>query len=53
VPYVNLKGMKFLLDTIAESNPKAGKVKPEDVGDNGAVREIESSGFIKQIEAAH
>jgi len=53
VPYVNLKGMKFLLDTIAESNPKAGKVKPEDVGDNDAVREIESSGFIKQIEAAH
>ena len=53
VPYVNLKGMKFLLDTIAESNPKADKVKPEDVGDNGAVREIESSGFIKQIEAAH
>lgn len=53
VPYVNLKGMKFLLDTIAESNPKADKVKPEDVGDNDAVREIESSGFIKQIEAAH
>jgi NitT/TauT family transport system substrate-binding protein len=53
VPYVSLKGMKFLLDTIAESNPKAGKVKPEDVGDNDAVREIESSGFIKQIEAAH
>lgn len=52
LPYVNLKGMKFLLDTIVESNPKAAKVKPEDVGDNGLVREIESSAFIKQIEAA-
>jgi NitT/TauT family transport system substrate-binding protein len=51
VPYVNLKGMKFLLDTIAESNPKAAKVKPEDVGDNGPMHEIEASGFIKQIEA--
>jgi hypothetical protein len=50
VPYVNLKGMKFLLDTIIESNPKAAKVKPEDVGDNGPVREIELSGFIKKIE---
>ena len=51
VPYVSLKGMKFLLDTIAESNPKASRVKPEDVADNDAVREIESSGFIKQMEA--
>ena len=52
VPYVNLKGMKFLLDTIVESNPKAAKVKPEDVGDNGPMHEIEASGFIKQVEAA-
>jgi ABC-type nitrate/sulfonate/bicarbonate transport system substrate-binding protein len=51
VPYVNLKGLKFLLDTIAESNPKAAKVKPEDIGDNGPLREIEASGFVKQIGA--
>jgi ABC-type nitrate/sulfonate/bicarbonate transport system substrate-binding protein len=49
VPYVNLKGLKFLLDTLVESNPKAAKLKPEDVGDNGPLREIEKSGFLKQI----
>jgi hypothetical protein len=53
VPYVNLKGMKFLLDTIAESNPKAAGVKPEDVGDNSLVHEIEASGFMKQMAGTH
>src|SRR5437773_9044143 len=53
VPYVNLKGIKFLLDTMVESNPKAAKARPEDIGDNGPLREIEASGFVKQIEAGH
>lgn len=52
VPYVNLKGMKFLLDTIAESNPKAKSVKPEDIVENAPLKEIEASGFLKQISAA-
>jgi NitT/TauT family transport system substrate-binding protein len=51
-PYVNLKGLKFLIDTIAESNPKAKNLKPEAVGDNGPLREIEASGFLKQIGAS-
>lgn len=51
VPYVNLKGIKFLLDTMAESNPKAKNVKPEDIGDNAILHEIEASGFVKQIAA--
>ena len=49
VPYVNLKGMKFLLDTTAESNPKAKNIKPEEIGDNTLLREIEASGFLKQV----
>ncbi len=49
VPYVNLKGMKFLLDTTAESNPKARNIKPEEIGDNTLLREIEASGFLKQV----
>ena len=49
VPYVNLKGMKFLLDTIAESNPKAKKMKPEDFVNTSLLKEIEASGFVKQI----
>ena len=48
VPYVNLKGMKFLLDITAESNPKARSVKPEDIGDNTPLK---ASGFLKQISA--
>jgi NitT/TauT family transport system substrate-binding protein len=53
VPFTTLKGLKFLLDTIAESNPKARNVKPEDIGDISLLHDIEQSGFVKQIEAAH
>lgn len=49
VPYVNLKGIKFVLDGIAEKNPKARNVKPEDIGDNSIAKEIEASGFVTQI----
>ncbi len=52
VPYVNLKGMKFLLDTIAETNPKARKAKPEDIIDDSILRDIEASGFVKQLTSA-
>lgn len=48
-PYVNIKGMKFLLDTIAKKNPKAKKAKPEDIVDHSILRELEASGFIKQV----
>ena len=51
VPYTNLKGMKFLLDTIAESNPKAKTVKPEEMIENSMLQEIEASGFVKQLAA--
>lgn len=49
VPYVNLKGIKFVLDGTAENNPKARNVKVEDIGDNSIVKEIDASGFVKQI----
>ncbi len=51
VPYVNLKGMKFLVDTIAETNPKAKNVKPEEIVDHSLLQAIEASGFVKQIAA--
>ncbi|HMA80313.1 MAG TPA: hypothetical protein VKR81_05460, partial [Candidatus Binatia bacterium] len=53
VPYVNLKGIKFLLDYISESKPKAAKLKPEDIGDNAPLKELEASGFMKTIGAGH
>ena len=48
-PYVNIKGMKFLLDTTAETNPKAKNVKPEQIAINSLVQELETSGFVKQV----
>lgn len=48
IPFVNLKGIKFLLDTTAESNPKAKNARLEEIGDNGLLKEIEASGFLKQ-----
>ncbi len=50
-PFVNLKGMKFLIDTLIETNPKAKNLKPEQVGDNALLQEIEGSGFLKQISS--
>ncbi len=52
VPYVNLKGMKFLLDTIAERNPKAKTAKPEDIIDDSILHGLEASGFVKQLTSA-
>ena len=53
MPYVNLKGIKFLLDSIAESNPKAAKTKPEEIGDNKLLKEIDASGFLKSLAMGH
>src|SRR5262249_22593947 len=52
VPYVNLKGIKLLLDAMVESNPKAARLRPKDIGDNDPLREIEGSGLVRQIEGA-
>lgn len=49
VPYTSAQGMKFLLDTIGETNPKAKTVKVEDMIDNSFLRDIEASGFSKQL----
>jgi NitT/TauT family transport system substrate-binding protein len=49
IPYVNVKGMKFVLDTLAETTPKAKSAKIEDMVDERPLREIEASGFMKQV----
>ena len=49
VPYVNVKGMKFVLDTLAETTPKARSAKVEEMIDERALKEVEASGFVKQI----
>jgi len=49
IPYVNVKGMKFVLDTLAETTPKAKNVKAEDMIEDRVLHEIEASGFLKQV----
>ncbi len=53
VPYVNLKGIKFLLDYIGENNPKAKTAQPEDIADNEPLKEIAASGFLKTLGIGH
>jgi ABC-type nitrate/sulfonate/bicarbonate transport system substrate-binding protein len=52
VPYVNVKGMKFVLDTLADTNPKAKSAKAEEMVDHRALQEVEASGFVKQVTAS-
>jgi NitT/TauT family transport system substrate-binding protein len=49
IPYPTLKGIKFILDSMAESQPRARKVAPESFVDLSLLQEIEQSGFFKQL----
>ena len=48
-PYPSLAGVASLLQGLEKSNPKAKGAKPEDFADGRLVREIEQSGFIKNL----
>lgn len=49
VPYPDPAGVKTLLDDMAPRNPKAAAADPRSFVDASFVREVESSGFIKQL----
>src|SRR6266481_1794521 len=49
IPYPTLKGIKFILDSVAESQPRARKVAPESFVDLSLLQEIDQSGFFKQL----
>ena len=49
IPYPTLKGIKFILDTMAESQPRARNVAPETFVDLSLLQEIDQSGFFKQL----
>jgi NitT/TauT family transport system substrate-binding protein len=49
IPYPTLKGIKFILDSMAESQPRARKVAPEGFVDLSLLQEIDQSGFFKQL----
>ena len=49
IPYPTLKGIKFILDTMAESQPRARNVAPESFVDVSLLQELDQSGFFKQL----
>jgi NitT/TauT family transport system substrate-binding protein len=49
IPYPTLKGIKFILDTMAESQPRARNVAPESFVDISLLQELDQNGFFKQL----
>ena len=49
IPYPTPDGVKTMLDDLARSNPKAGSADPKAFVDMRLVKELDSSGFIKQL----
>ena len=49
IPYPTLKGIKFILDDMAERQPQARKAVPENFVDLSLLQEIDQSGFFKQL----
>jgi len=48
-PYPTPEGVKTMLDDLALKNPKAGTADPKAFVDQSLIRELDSSGFIKQL----
>jgi NitT/TauT family transport system substrate-binding protein len=49
IPYPTIKGIKFILDDMAEKHPQARKTSPESFVDLSLLQEMEQSGFFKQL----
>ncbi|MDO8700055.1 MAG: ABC transporter substrate-binding protein [Deltaproteobacteria bacterium] len=49
LPYPTLKGVQFILDQLAPTNPKAKSARPEDFVHLDTLKEIGDSGFLKEV----
>ena len=49
IPYPTMKGIKFILDEMAEKQPRARNVAPESFVDLSLLQELDQSGFFKQL----
>jgi NitT/TauT family transport system substrate-binding protein len=49
IPLPTLKGIKFILDEMAEKQPRARNVSPESFVDSSLLQELDQSGFFKQL----
>jgi len=47
--YPSIEGLKTVIDDIAERDPRAKTVKPEQFVDNTFVRELDQSGFVDSL----
>ncbi len=48
-----MSAAKATIDIMAARDPLVGKLKPEEIFTLQPLAELEKSGFIKQLEAAH
>ncbi|HEY6957835.1 MAG TPA: ABC transporter substrate-binding protein [Candidatus Limnocylindria bacterium] len=48
-PYPTVPGLQRVIDQVTTQNAKAKDLKPDSMIDNSIVKELEDSGFIKQI----
>jgi len=49
IPTPTLKGIKFILDEMAEKQPRARNVAPESFVDLSLLQELDQNGFFKQL----
>jgi NitT/TauT family transport system substrate-binding protein len=49
IPLPTVKGIKFILDEMAEKQPRARNVAPESFVDFSLLQELEQNGFFKQL----
>lgn len=49
IPYNTREGIQEVLNQVADRNPKAKTAKPEDFYDDRYVKELEASGFYRQL----
>ena len=51
VPYPSIEGVKTVLEFLAQENPKARGADPNTFIDNSIIKELEASGFIRDLYA--
>jgi NitT/TauT family transport system substrate-binding protein len=49
VPYVNMKGVEFMLKTLETRDPRARTFDPANVVDSSFIQELEKTGFIDAV----
>ncbi|HLH21657.1 MAG TPA: ABC transporter substrate-binding protein [Chloroflexota bacterium] len=49
IPYPQPEGVQAVIDTLAQDNPRAANVKAADFIDDRFIRELDQSGFFKQL----